>query len=214
MNVKVKKFIQALVNGGSNYDSRSRLINSILDGKADDPVIKPDPSIVAAWGNSFETSLPLREINNMKSVPLFKTNVWVPITCSELESVRGHMREAAAGPDGLTVAQLKKIPASVLCKVLNLLMVHGHLPEFYELSRTTLIPKVVDPKAASDFRPISVASVLVRFLHKILAKRLTDSVQLDIRQRGFVPVDGCAENIHILESIISNAKQHIKSAYI
>ena len=58
--------------------------------------------------------------------------------------------------------------------------------------------------------PITMASRVTRVFHKILAARLTAKVPLDPRQKAFVPVDGCADNIFLLDNIIKGAQRQRK----
>jgi len=55
-----------------------------------------------------------------------------------------------------------------------------------------------------------MSSRLVRVLHKILARRLSDSLPLSPRQKAFIPVDGCVENVVLLDTLIKDAKRKLK----
>src|SRR6218665_1661322 len=46
-----------------------------------------------------------------------------------------------------------------------------------------------------------MASRVTRVFHKIIAFHLTAKVPLDPRQKAFMPVDGCADNIFLMDSI-------------
>lgn len=48
----------------------------------------------------------------------------------------------------------------------------------------------------------------MRIYGSMWEKRLRKEIQLNQRRKGFVPVDGCYENVNILKSIIAN--QHKK----
>ena len=52
--------------------------------------------------------------------------------------------------------------------------------------------------------------MFVRLLHPILAKRLLNVVNLNPRQKAFIPTDGCAENTFLLDYIISDASSKHK----
>ena len=69
-------------------------------------------------------------------------------------------------------------------------------------ARTVLVPKRKDSACPADYRPISVASTLVRGFHKVLARRLGRLVSLDERQRAFRSTDGCADNVFLLDLIL------------
>src|SRR6218665_160779 len=42
---------------------------------------------------------------------------------------------------------------------------------------------------------------------RILSSRLTSSLPLDPRQKAFRPVDGCADNLFLLDTIIKDAQR-------
>jgi hypothetical protein len=72
------------------------------------------------------------------------------------------------------------------------------------LGRTIFITKgSEDPK---DFRPIPMSLVITRHFHKILASRLSKMHSWDQRQRAFLPFDGCAKNLTVLNTFIHTAR--------
>lgn len=73
-------------------------------------------------------------------------------------------------------------------------------------ARTIFLPKVPDTSNPADFRPITVAPILVRLYHRILASRVLATTDFDHSQRAFLPVDGCAENVAILSTVLHEAR--------
>lgn len=63
-------------------------------------------------------------------------------------------------------------------------------------------------------RPISVSSVLTRTFHKILGTRLSRLVNLDERQKAFLPLDGCAENIFKLDLFLRYHRRKFKPLHL
>jgi hypothetical protein len=200
----------------SMYKSdRSRVANLILDGKDIDGKSVYLPGIAKSWADSFREVPEMIDTSGMKHRDPYDITVWHPIKFDELdEAVRLLKKKSAAGPDEVSVALLKSFPRRVLLKLVNLFLLVGRLPRCLKTSRTVLIPKKKEVAEPSDFRPISISPVIVRLFHKVLAKRITLAADLDVRQRGFLPVDGCAENIMILESAIHETKNLKRSAYI
>lgn len=173
-----------------------------------------------------EVSYPSREI----MVPYWKEIMTTPRDCSP-GVTEDHVRPAinelwgpilevevrkampnngtAPGPDGVSVRLTKKIPFEVLVRIFNIVLWCGKAPVRLLESITTLIPKKSKANTPADFRPISVSSVLIRVLHKILASRLSRHVYLDQRQRAFRPTDGCMDNVFLLDLLLrSHHKQH------
>lgn len=59
-----------------------------------------------------------------------------------------------------------------------------------------------------------MTSIITRQMHKILAGRLRETVVLEKRQRAFIPVDGVAENVTVLDAVIATAKTELRTAHI
>ena len=49
--------------------------------------------------------------------------------------------------------------------------------------------------------------VFVRALNKLMAARLNGVITLNVRQKAFVPVDGCLENTLLLDFLIKEARR-------
>ena len=84
----------------------------------------------------------------------------------------------------------------------------GHsIPGSAKECRTTLILKSVEElNNPSNWRPITIGNLFIRLYAKIWNKRLCSNIKLDIRQEGFVPVDGCFENVKILPQLIKHQR--------
>ncbi|KAJ8868100.1 hypothetical protein PR048_031909 [Dryococelus australis] len=76
-----------------------------------------------------------------------------------------------------------------------------------------LIPKKV-PLLPSDFRPISIASIVMRQYHKILARRIQSSIQISAEQRAFLNSDGLAENLTLLSEVLHSVSSQLKLTYL
>lgn len=143
-----------------------------------------------------------------RSVDLF-----FPVTTAEIKACALPV-SSAPGPDGFTARDLKAVPVAVLRLLLNLLMLMKKVPTSLKCARTVFVPKKVGASEPSHFRPITVAPVLLRLLNKILAQRATKTVELDHRQRAFLPVDGCAENVMLLSATIQEARRSLRPLYM
>ena len=55
-----------------------------------------------------------------------------------------------------------------------------------------------------------MSSLINRLFHKILAKRIENTIVLDPRQKAFIRRDGIAENIFVLKNIIYQHKQKLR----
>lgn len=134
-----------------------------------------------------------------------------PILTSEIGSISVPLN-SAAGIDGVTPAEWRRCPVTVRALLYNMVLYIGSFPAAILASRTVFVPKKANATRPEDFRPISIASVIVRQLHKILARRMMAAGLVDKRQRCLE--DGCAENIAILSATINHARSHLHELHV
>lgn len=167
--------------------------------------------MVQYWRTLFTESSKVTPGDSPKRSEL--SQVWRPIEPDEVRASFPNIN-TCPGPDGLTARQLKAVPLSILTRIFNLFMVSGKLPEHLLKGRTTLIPKKDEAQHPEDYRPITVQSIMTRAYHKILAKRLAESIDLDHRQKAFLPKDGCAINVFEIDLILKYHRQNFKPLYM
>jgi hypothetical protein len=97
-----------------------------------------------------------------------------PITIEEIDNVIEFMpKDKSPGPDGLIGAFMKRFwylqPFYDLC----MSFFDGNMDlQSLNTAYITLIPKINCPEVAADFRPISLVSMAMKIITKILANRL------------------------------------------
>lgn len=134
-----------------------------------------------------------------------------PISTDDVSTWKVSAR-SAAGPDGISARSWNAVPHEMQAMMFNIILLQGKIPESLNESRTVFVPKVNCPKGPGDYRPISIA--VIRHLHKILAARIGRIRMLDIRQRAFVPVDGVAENIVLVDTLLAEARSSLKEIHL
>lgn len=142
-------------------------------------------------------------------------NLWDPVTCEDIQGNELDMK-TASGLDGVTMSMWKGVKPELRAAFFTLIMIRGAFPSLLSKGRTIFIPKnpegSTDPK---DYRPITVTSVIMRQLHKVLAGRLMRKHNWDERQRAFIGgVDGSAENLLSLQTIIHKARKEVKELHL
>lgn len=125
------------------------------------------------------------------------SQLWDPISSEEIKKSLP-AKNTSPGPDGMRVKDLLSLPTRLMTRIFNIFLIIGKIPVCLLESRTTLIPKKHDACLPEEFRPITVSSVLVRTFHKVLVNRLQKHIKLNERQKAFRDIDGCAENILLL----------------
>ncbi|CAF4532711.1 unnamed protein product, partial [Didymodactylos carnosus] len=127
-----------------------------------------------------------------------------PITLEDITwALKNTPKETAKGPDQLPLWKLKKIKTHELWAAMNVWLGSRRVPASLKLNRTKLLPKgTAQLDNIKNWRPITIASVLIRLFNKILAKRMSKVFQTDARQRGFKPLNGAGQNIAMLHHLI------------
>jgi len=181
----------------------SRIAREILDGA---PVadVTPDVRQMAEhWGPFVaQASAPVEAAPRIPPKPEL-LGTWSPISCEEVAATNLPLN-SAPGLDGISVRLWRAVPSSIKALLFNIVLHCGGFPASLLVSRTVFIPKGGVCSQPGDFRPISITSVAVRHLHKILAQRLRESRIVDLRQRCFD--DGCGENVAVLASLLMDAR--------
>lgn len=136
---------------------------------------------------------------------------WSPVSCEEVAAINLPLN-SAPGLDGIGVRLWRAMPASIKALLFNIVLLCGGFPASMLASRTVFIPKRGKCSLPGDFRPISITSVVVRHLHKILAHRLRESRIVDLRQRCFD--DGCGENVAVLAYILMDARSRRREMHV
>ena len=119
-------------------------------------------------------------------------------------------RKTASGPDLVGISELKQLSHKQISMILNRWWGLG-IPEEAKECRTTLLPKTIEDRGdIGHWRPITIGNVLMRLYAKVWDKRLRANIQLGDRQKDFVPVDECFENVKILQNIIKQQRRKRK----
>ncbi|GCB70372.1 hypothetical protein scyTo_0010770 [Scyliorhinus torazame] len=147
-----------------------------------------------------------------------KGELMSPIEEEEVtKTIKGMNEKSAPGPDGMTLVDIQDIhdeDDTRLPRLFSLWIKSATIPDSLKKSRTVLIPKCEDQERLKDidnWRPITIGPMLLRLFTKIMAKRPSETVGINPRQKGFLAATpGCNENIAILDNIIKGAKKNRK----
>ncbi|XP_030479049.1 uncharacterized protein LOC115696279 [Cannabis sativa] len=85
----------------------------------------------------------------------------------------------------------------------------GNLHNGFNVTNVTLIPKLVNPKKVSHFRPISLCNVVYKVISKIIANRIKPVLPRLIcpTQAAFVPGRSIQDNNVLIQEIIQSFKR-------
>lgn len=184
--------------------NRSKCINDLLKNKKTE-ASPPKEEMISFWEKVMTSGG--RTTPGAKPTENLLNDLWSPISSAEIKAAYPPVG-SSPGPDGFSAKQLKNVPIGILQIIFNIFIICGKIPEHLLESRTTLIPKKDNAYNPGDFRPITVSSTITRAFHKILANRMQKSVPLDSRQKAFRPIDGCSENIFLMDLVLRYTRQN------
>ena len=109
---------------------------------------------------------------------------------------------SSPGPDGITSYFLKKVVARIaepLCKVFNVSLSEGILPDEWKVAYIIPLFKKGDPQLASQYRPVSLTSVICKVLERIIRTQMLDFLTINNIipdcQHGFLPKRSTVTNL-------------------
>lgn len=183
----------------------------ILDGTDENVEVPGVEQMAQHWGPFVsKESTPAPQIPPTSVDPGLEC-VWRPVARCEVERSSLPLN-AAAGLDGVTVRLWRAVPPSIKALLYNVVLASGGFPPSLLASRTVFVPKTGAHNTPGDYRPISITSVIVRHLHKILAARIRASNIIDWRQRCFG--DGCNDNVAILATLLQHSRRRLRECHI
>lgn len=193
--------------------NRKMYANRLLDGRSsEDVAVKPtNIEIENAYCEIFGTC---SEADTEGTVACIRetVNLYRAIGVNDIsKALSDTAASTAAGPDGVDLAAMLKIPVKKLAMLYNAMLFLQYVPKTFRVSRTSLIPKTdQNLQLVNNWRPITVSSLLLRTCHKIVALRLR-AVQLSESQRGFVDIDGVYANNTIVQAIVKQMRRRAKA---
>ena len=119
------------------------------------------------------------------------------MSCSQDEVLK-HLSslklQTASGPDGISSHMLRSTAGSIapsITRIFNESLRQMKVPDQWKMSNVTLIPKPGDPTSPTNYRPISLLSLVSKVLERIVHSRISSFIYsnnlLSSCQFGFRP---------------------------
>ncbi len=86
------------------------------------------------------------------------------------------------------------------------MQVSNFVPSCLIPNRLILLPNSGDPSKVNNWRPLTIGTLVLRLYMAMLARRISNAVKLNTRQRGFIPAQGCFEKLYLLQGIMQDAE--------
>lgn len=198
--------------------NKPRLVEELIDGISGEVDPPPIPIAIQHYRNIWSRDgVSATAVDPSRGTMVTgDTQVLYPITKDEiLAAIKRTKSETAKGLDNITIQEAKKLVSNELFVAFNIWFACSRIPKEIKMNRTTLLPKGnTDHDKITNWRPITISSILLRLYNKILCKRLEKIVRTDDRQLGFKPLNGCSLNIQWLQQLLKHARLHKKDLYI
>ncbi|GKV16257.1 hypothetical protein SLEP1_g26925 [Rubroshorea leprosula] len=133
-----------------------------------------------------------------------------PITNLEIkEVVFSSPRNKAPGPDGYTSEFYKAawpVVGDLVTKAIQEFFSSGKILREMNSTIISLVPKVLNPVKMIEFRPIACCNILYKFITKILANKLKQTLPLFISKNQFAFVEGrqMVENVLLAQEVVKH----------
>ncbi len=205
------------MGGSRNYtQGTSRaLATEILEGKERRSCPLDPIEVEEIYKDRIGKATPCGNLDNFprpKTIVSEKENETMlsPITDKEIcKCIARVKRDSAPGVDGITrqaiLVHLKEKPGE-LRSLFRSMQVSNFVPSCLTPNRSILLPKSGDPTIVNNWRPLTIGTLVLRLYTAMLARRISNAVKLNPRQRGFIPAQGCFENLYLLQGIMRDAQ--------
>ena len=124
------------------------------------------------------------------------------------KALKATKRDTASGPcRWLDWKASMRIGPARWAVVFNLWWVLGSIPSSEKECRSILLFKKGERKEVNNWRPITIANLGNRLYCRLWDQRIRKVVQINERQKAFVPLDGCFENAKLLTETIKHQRK-------
>ena len=92
----------------------------------------------------------------------------------------------------------------LICSAIREFFSTGDMPSFYGETKLVILPKVLNPERAKDFRPISCCNVIYKYITKLLCTRLKEVLPLliNLNQGAFVKGRKLLFNVLLCQDLV------------
>ena len=191
-----------------------RYVNSRIKTKPGiEDLKKPDGSLACSdqekanlLSEFFAGVFKMEDCSNIPSLPTQWEGPFlekVEVTPSLIESkLRQLKTSTSSGPDGIPSRVLYELATTLsapVCSLFRKSLISGTLPHAWKQGSVVPIFKSGSRQEPSNFRPVSLTSILCKVLERVvrdrLVEHLTETGQLNDAQHGFLPKRSCATQL-------------------
>ena len=215
-NPKTKRKVQKFAHYQRLFKSdKSKLASEIFDS-VDTSATKPPLSEAHEhFRKIWETRT--NDTDTVQTTETIGADVLLaPITREEIAfAIDNTRKDTAVGPDHVSLDQIRAIAKRELWCAFNIWLGLRKIPHLLKINRTALLPKGNEGlENIKNWRPITIASLLIRLYNKILARRMQSVFRINDKQTGFKPMNGVGQNTSLLHHLLRHARTNKNSIFV
>lgn len=187
------------------YNHRRKVVRKIMNSEKSRQC-KIDMKVIEDhFKQIFETSNDMSR-QTYEPVDLMQPDIQLEVTDIEA-TIKGISLDTAPGPDRILMRTIKELKISkVICIISNIMLSTSYVPTELRQGRTVLIDKGGTASECTNWRPITIYSIIRRIIERALDRVIRNQIQLNCNQRGFVSgIAGCHINTKIIDAILKHA---------
>ena len=187
------------------YNQRRRVARRVMKDKPTSSCPIPMAELEAYFGKIFGTS----NDNVREEYPHAEARENIEITLEEVNmAIQAISLDTSPGSDRVLIKTIRELKIGGAIKaLLDVMLATGLVPSKLAEGKTILIPKDGDPNDCSNYRPITIYSIVRRIIERVLDRHLRQQVGLNCNQRGFVSMPGCHVNSKLINACLLDAKE-------
>lgn len=213
---KTKRKVQKFAHYQRLFKSdKSKLASEIFDS-VDTSATKPPLSEAHEhFRKIWETKA--KDTDTVEQTETIGSNILLaPISREEIAlAIENTRRDTAVGPDHVSLDQIRGIAKKELWCAFNIWLGLRKIPQLLKINRTALLPKGNEGlENIKNWRPITIASLLIRLYNKILTRRMQSVFRINDKQTGFKPINGVGQNTSLLHNLLRHARTNKNSIFV
>lgn len=202
------------------YNQRGKVVHRILKNDNNPNCNIPADELFQAyeqrWGNENNCALESYPSVSMEAQieldDCFNEEMDEETMNSIIKKIR---KDTSSGPDKVLLRAVRYVKCNKILSFIGTIMLKWNIvPTSFRQARTVLIFKKGNPSDPSNWRPISICSILRRIIEKFLESSLRKYVEVNMSQRGFTNMPGTFINTSILDGCLKKAKKDKQKLYV
>ncbi|KAJ4447763.1 hypothetical protein ANN_09771 [Periplaneta americana] len=195
------------------FNQRRKVVRNIMNSQNNKMCKIPISNISEYFTNRFGKT---NDLTPLELIDPISSEEDIQISEHDINMVISKIKvDTSSGPDCVIMRTIKELKTSkVLCLLASAMLKFKRCPCVLKTARTILLFKGGEEDQLTNWRPISIFSVVRRIIEKVLDKFLRNFVNLTNQQRGFISIPGTHINSSVINGCLQDAKLENKNCCV